>query len=308
MAPDPARLVPGDSRKFTITYVAHVTDVPPGTRSLHVWIPVPQDSAVQTITDVAFEGLAPRMGSDGRFGNRMAYSEVSNPGSTFSKSYSFTCTRREQITDLGSLAPEAAETDPAAAAFLADDKLTIVDNRIRKMAAEITAGRTTSVEKAKAVYDYVLAHMKYDKSGEGWGRGDTSYACDAGKGNCTDFHALFMSLARASGIPAGFEVGLYLPYEREKQEKTGGYHCWAFFRVPGATWVPIDASEASKVPGRAEYFFGALTSNRVTLSTGRDIVLEPPQAGDPLNYFVNPYAEADGKPVTTSKDWTYRDL
>jgi transglutaminase-like putative cysteine protease len=308
MTPDPARLLPGDTRTFKITYVAHVTDVPPGTKSLRVWLPVPQDSAVQSITDVAFDGAPPRIGTDAKFGNRVAYWEIPNPGATFETSYSFTCTRREQVTDLAAVGTDAAETDPAAAAFLADDKLTIVDDRIRKMAAEITAGKTTTVDKAKAIYDYVLAHMKYDKSGQGWGRGDTNYACDVGKGNCTDFHALFMSLARASGIPAGFEIGLYLPYERGKEEKPGGYHCWAFFRVPGTTWVPIDASEASKFASRAEYFFGALTSNRVTLATGRDVVLDPPQAGAPLNYFVNPYAEADGKPVATSKDWTFRDL
>jgi len=46
----------------------------------------------------------------------------------------------------------------------------------------------------------------------------------------------------------------------------------------------------------------------VTLSTGRDLVLEPKQQGEPLNYFLNPYAEADGKSVKTEKTWSYRDL
>jgi hypothetical protein len=46
----------------------------------------------------------------------------------------------------------------------------------------------------------------------------------------------------------------------------------------------------------------------VTLSTGRDITLAPKQDGAPLNYFLNPYAEADGKPVKTGKDWSYKDL
>jgi hypothetical protein len=72
--------------------------------------------------------------------------------------------------------------------------------------------------------------------------------------------------------------------------------------------VPVDASEASRFADRKEFFFGGHTSNRVTLSTGRDIVLEPKQAGDPLNYFLNPYAEADGKPVKTDKSWSYKDL
>ena len=70
----------------------------------------------------------------------------------------------------------------------------------------------------------------------------------------------------------------------------------------------MDCSEASRFPGRAEYFFGGLTSNRVTLSTGRDLVLDPPQEGPPLNYLLDPYAEADGKPVQASKAWSWRDL
>ncbi|HLU39168.1 MAG TPA: transglutaminase-like domain-containing protein, partial [Planctomycetota bacterium] len=277
------------------------------TKRLALWVPVPQDTPVQTITDLRFEGVQPRIGTERKYGNKIAYWEITDPGTSVEATFSFTCTRKEQVTDLDAAGTDGVETDPTAARFLEDDKLTIVDDRIRKMAAEITAGKTTTLAKARAIYDYVVTTMTYDKSGTGWGRGDTKFACDVGKGNCTDFHALFMSLARASGIPSGFEIGLYLPYERGKQEPPGGYHCWSFFRVPGKTWVPIDASEASRFPERRDYFFGAHTPNRVTMSVGRDLVLDPPQAGEPLNYLLNPYAEADGTPVPITKDWSYAD-
>jgi len=153
-----------------------------------------------------------------------------------------------------------------------------------------------------------VSKMTYDKNHQGWGLGSTRHACDVGKGNCTDFHALFTSLCRAQGIASGFEIGLYLPYDRKSDEKLGGYHCWALFRVPGKTWVPVDCSEAMRFPARKEFFFGGHTSNRVTLSTGRDLTLEPKQDGEPLNYFLNPYAEADGKPVKTDKSWSFKDL
>jgi hypothetical protein len=35
--------------------------------------------------------------------------------------------------------------------------------------------------------------------------------------------------------------------------------------------------------------------NRVQFSTGRDLRLNPPQDGKPLNYFVYPYVEVDGQ-------------
>jgi len=59
--------------------------------------------------------------------------------------------------------------------------------------------------------------------------------------------------------------------------------------------VPVDASEAAKNPAKREYFFGAHDENRVELSKGRDLLLDPKQQDERLNYFVYPYAEVDGK-------------
>jgi transglutaminase-like putative cysteine protease len=313
MQPDAKFLKTGDSRKFQVTYVAHVKDVPAGAKRLRFWIPVPQDTSLQTITDVSFDGAKPAIGTESKYGDKVAYLEIADPKPSLEVTMKFVCTRKELVTDLSKLGGDAPETDASVKAFLGDENVTIVDDAVRKTAGEITAGKKTTVEKARAIYDYVLGKMTYDKTAPGWGNGDTKRAFEVCKGNCTDFHAMFMSLCRASGIPAGFEIGLFLPYERgKKDEKLGGYHCWSYFRVPGTTWVPVDISEASKLkkddPAKADYFFGAHTSNRVTLSVGRDIVLEPPQAGKPLNYFLSPYAEADGKPVTTSKDWSFEDL
>jgi transglutaminase-like putative cysteine protease len=210
--------------------------------------------------------------------------------------------------DLDRLKEDGKENRSEFSLYRRPNRLVLVDDEMRKLSRDITSGRDTTLDKARAIYDYVLRKMTYDKNHAGWGLGSTRHACDVGKGNCTDFHALFNSLCRAEGIASGFEIGLYLPYEKGKQEPLGGYHCWAFFRVPGKTWVPVDCSEADRFPERTEYFFGNHTANRVTLSTGRDIVLEPQQEGPPLNYFLNPYAEADGKPVKTDKLWSFKDL
>jgi transglutaminase-like putative cysteine protease len=243
-----------------------------------------------------------------KYGNKMAYWEIENPGASNELKMNFICRRQEILMDLSRLGSDGQDAVAQFTVFKQPDKLVLVDDEIRKLSREVTAGKQTTLEKARAIYDYVLGKMTYDKNHAGWGLGSTRHACDVGKGNCTDFHALFNSLCRAEGIASGFEIGLYLPYEKGKDEPLGGYHCWAFFRVPGKTWVPVDCSEADRFAERREYFFGAHTPNRVTLSTGRDLVLEPRQAGEPLNYFLNPYAEADGKPVKTEKSWSYRDM
>jgi hypothetical protein len=106
------------------------------------------------------------------------------------------------------------------------DRLVPLDDTIRKLALQVTEGKKTDLEKARAIYDYVEKTMAYDKSGTGWGNGDIYWACDAKRGNCTDFHALFIGLNRAVGIPAKFEIGFPIPGDRGQGE-IGGYHCWA---------------------------------------------------------------------------------
>lgn len=300
-------LKPAGSRKFSIEYVGKISEIPAGTKSLRVWLPVPQDSTVQAITDLSFSRDV-KQTVEPKYGDKLAYFEVENPQATLDVTMKFTCARQEVQTDLAALKNEAQDAAGDFTVFKKPDALVLVDDHIKSMAQDITKGRTGTVDKARAIYDHVVSHMTYDKNHPGWGTGSTQHACDVGKGNCTDFHALFNSLCRAEGIASGFEIGLYLPYERKSEEKLGGYHCWAFFRVPGKTWVPVDCSEASRFPDRKEFFFGGHTSNRVALSTGRDITLEPKQAGPPLNYLLNPYAEADGKSVKTEKSWSFKDL
>ena len=192
------------------------------------------------------------------------------------------------------------------ARFLEPDRLVPIDGRMKELADENTRGKQGTVERAHALYDYVFQTVRYDKSGTGWGRGDSLWVCDAKHGNCTDFHSLFISLARAEGIPARFEIGFPVPTGTEGT--IPGYHCWAEFFVNGVGWVPVDISEAWKDPKKHDYFFGTLDANRVQFSVGRDLTLQPKQDGGPLNYFIYPYVEVDGKPFEgIEKKFSYRE-
>src|SRR5438552_2986157 len=89
-----------------------------------------------------------------------------------------------------------------------------------------------------------------------------------------------------------------------------GYHCWAKFKPKGKDWIPVDISEANKNPKMRDYYFGNLTEDRVAFSLGRDINLAPKQDGEPLNFFVYPYVEVDGKPYPADKvrrKFTFKD-
>jgi len=179
--------------------------------------------------------------------------------------------------------------------WLARDQLVPIDGKVLDLAREVTRDRPEQIEQVRAIYDHTVSTLKYDKSGTGWGRGDIAYACDAKRGNCTDFHAVFIGLCRARGIPARFEIGFSLPADKTSGE-ISGYHCWADCHVADYGWVPVDCSEAQKHPEKREYLFGALDEDRVAFSIGRDILLNPAQQGERLNYFIDPYAEVDGRP------------
>jgi len=297
-------------RSFQFSYTAALNNIPVGAKKVAVWIPYPGSDAHQEITDIEVNCPYPtRVTKDAKYGNTALYVQVENPKEpSFQVEIAFNVKRREYVRkDFEKVGKSTTGPKAVPARYLEADQLVPLNERIRKLAVEVTAEKTTDLEKARAIYDYVVANMKYDKSGTGWGNGDILWACDAKRGNCTDFHALFIGLCRAVGIPARFSIGFPLPEKRGEGE-IPGYHCWAEFFLNGYGWVPVDASEAAKHPEKKEYFFGGHDENRVQLSTGRDIVLDPKEAGPPLNYFIYPYVEVDGASFKDlTKRFTFRD-
>ena len=234
------------------------------------------------------------MHSDPRYGNSIMYFETAPPpkGGMLYFGAAYTVRRREA----GAIpAPRPDDT-----VFLKPERLVPTSGRILELARQVTQGKTSDLEKARAIYDFVTSYMTYDKTAAGWGRGDALRACEVRKGNCTDFHALLIGMARAAGIPARFKIGFPLPADAQSGE-VAGYHCWAELYIDGMVWLPVDSSEAFKHPELKDYYFGKLDANRVELTTGRDLLLSPAQAGPRLNYFIYPYVEVDGKPYSAVK-------
>ena len=284
------------SRRFEATYTATIKDIPAGLGTLNVWIPLPVSRGGQTIDSVTIDSPYDwRHHRDSEFGDLYAFTTIVRPpAGDLSVKVHFRGTRREVTT--AQLAERTASKKDLERA-LRPDKLVTISPRVRKLAAEVTAGKKTPIDRARAIYDHLLATMKYDKTIPGWGRGDTERACDIRAGNCTDFHSLFISLARAKNIPARFVIGF--PMVGDTGSITG-YHCWAEFYVKGRGWIPVDPSEASKTQdaARRAYLFGNLDAERVQFTMGRDLRLTPATA-EPLNFFIYPHAESGGRAVGT---------
>src|ERR1041385_6992129 len=261
-------------RKFEFEYKALVKDIPSGTKKVDLWIPVPHDSAFQKITEMKIDSPHQYKIHKFEYGNKAMHISLSNPQeSSFAVTMHFNAIRKEHLQERlkqASHAPVRQERDSNMDRWLQPDRLVPIDGKIKQWAQEVVdaAGAKTDLEKARAIYNHVVATVKYDKSGQGWGRGDIYYACDARRGNCTDFHAIFIGYCRALGIPARFAIGFPLPADRGAGQ-ISGYHCWAESYVKDIGWVPVDASEAAKDPTKREYFFGAHDENRVELDRKR---------------------------------------
>lgn len=307
---------------FRFVYQAEVTEVAAGSKQVRLWIPVPLDTPDQTISKLVISAQVAGTNGDtqssaagaimgktpdelmrdatqgdlkftvrdieGGFGRSVC---IESPGKPFKAELAFDVTRYETKGGGKASAEELADAKEA-------EPLIPLDGKVAAVAASL---KTPSEPKAtaRALYDHTLERMKYDKpESGGWGRGDAEWACDAKFGNCTDFHSYFMGLARSKGMSARFEMGFSVPPAGgEKEAKVGGYHCWAYVWIEGFGWMPVDISEADKNPSKVEYFFGTLDADRVTMTGGRDLVLEPAPAAGALNFFVYPYAEIDGKTV-----------
>lgn len=285
-----------DSRHFTFHYAFTVKNIP-SDKKVRIWIPAAQSDPFQEVKIISAKGDLPlKKTHESKYGNEIYFAETTNaaaPELHFDIDYDVTRHERIALNPAPRMVP-AALTTTERREDLEPDALVPITGIPAELAVKATEGKTQPLDKARAIYDYVFTTMKYDKTGTGWGRGDVLYACDAKKGNCTDFHSLFIAMARSQGIPARFEIGFPLPPDKHSAD-IAGYHCWADFYVEGKGWIPIDISEAWKHSEKREYFFGSHDANRVQFSMGRDLRLTPVQDGKPLNYFVYPYVEVEGQ-------------
>jgi len=267
----------------------------PVDEAVDIYIPVPANSPGQRILTQSLQSSVPgELGREPVHGN--AYYHLHRPaGSAGSLGASLSWTVARSFVgahDEGALS--AADREQA----LAPDALVPVDHEVlRPILSEVHAMRADASPEAtaRAIYDWVVDNVEYKKVGIGWGNGDTFWACSERYGNCTDFHALLISLARTERIPARFEIGFPIPTDRANGE-IGGYHCWVQLYLPGRGWIPVDASEAAKHPEMRDLLYGGQPADRIYFTSGRDLVVSEASVASPLNYFIYPYVEVGGKP------------
>jgi transglutaminase-like putative cysteine protease len=288
------------ARTLTIRYETTVGPLEAGTEPVHVWIPLAVQNESQRVTAESIEASIPgSIEVEEAYGNRYWHGQVErSDGQPVTVAVETTVERRVHRREVATRSDGLSDDErDAYQDFLGPNERVVVDHpMLEPILSEVRASAKSDDKAAisRAIYDWVVDNVEYKKVGTGWGNGDTFWACSERYGNCTDFHALFISLARTEGIPARFEIGFPIPEDREAGD-IGGYHCWVNFYLPETGWFPVDASEAFKNPAKRELLYGTQPADRIHFSTGRDLRLGPDHRGRPLNYFIYPYVEVGGQ-------------
>lgn len=283
-----------DRDVFEFIYRATLPQI---TDSARMWLPIPSTDAFQTVEVTSIDAPGQqKVLQDKTHHNKILFLTLGPQDS------GKTVEIRSQVERLEK--PVYTEATSRIEQYLNPERLVPANETFDTIAKEVVAGKQGDLTRARALYDHVIERMRYAKFGSGWGKGDAVFACDAGNGNCTDFHSYFIALARAVKIPARFAIGAAIPSARN-EGGVDGYHCWAEFYTDGHWW-PVDISEADKCASLSTYYFGRHPANRLELSRGRDLVVDPGPISGPINFLAYPVLEIGGKPEKAKVQFSFR--
>lgn len=279
---------------------------PETSKDVRVWIPYPVSDENQVIKNVSVQGnyTSYAVGKEQTFGNTILYAEWKNPEKERILTYKFTAERKE-VSRRDFPDQESTLDRKMFAQYLAPTSLAPTEGKVKQLAQKITAGKSSTLARSRAIYDWIVDNMYRNPDIKGCGFGRVEELLVSLGGKCGDISSVYVALARSVGIPAKEIFGIRIP-GGTNGDMTKGQHCWAEFYLPGYGWVPVDPADVRKAmlekklkPGEEkkyrEYYFGGVDNRRIAYGTGRDLILDPAQKGGTLNYIMYPYAEADGQ-------------
>src|SRR5450432_2779340 len=204
--------------------------------------------------------------------------------------------------------------------FLQPSRYVPTDGIVKQTALKATAGASTELEKARAIYDWVVDNTFRDPKVRGCGRGDIRAMLETGDmgGKCADLNALYVGLARSVDLPARHVYGLriakselgYKSLGLATDKATKGQHCRTEVYLREHGWVPVDPADVRKVvleepPGNRPLsdemvskarasLFGSWEMNWMAYNYAHDVEL-PGSAKPPLAFLMYPLAETGGQ-------------
>jgi len=318
-----ANIAGGDKwRVFEVTTQAEILKPAGMTR---VWLPAPLtvDTGYQKSlgNSWAADGGTARYSQDGKYGAGIVSAEfpasVQKPALRLVSRFA----TRDRAVEFARAGGNMKEDAAVLKLNMASTDLIPTDGIVRKTAQEITKGKKTDIDKARAIYEWVVDNTFRDPKTRGCGIGDVKAMLETKNlsGKCADLNALFVGLARAVGIPARDVYGVrvagsqhgYKSLGASSEVITKAQHCRAEFYAQGHGWIPVDPADVRKVvleepPGNLaltdekvqrmrKMLFGAWEMNWLAYNYAHDVPL-PGAKGPKVAFFMYPNAEtAEGR-------------
>jgi transglutaminase-like putative cysteine protease len=255
-----ARAAQGDDAKWRAFEVVTRAEVANPTGPTRVWIPLPVQpdtdylkSLGQTSTGNA---TVTRVVRDDKYGAAIFYAEWPATEKAPAVEVTTRFATRDRMVDVtkpgGNPTPEDRSTLNK---YRESTRLIRTDGIVKKTSQQITEGVDGDVEKARAIYEWIVENTFRDPKVRGCGVGDIQAMLETGNlgGKCADLNALFVGLARAAGLPARDVYGIRVADSAEFKslgrsgDITKAQHCRAEFYTAGLGWVPVDPADVRKV-------------------------------------------------------------
>ncbi len=312
---------PGPWRTWDVTTRIQVLE-PRGVS--RVWVPLPgvYGEYQQTLGD-RWSGNARlvQLFTDPVWGAPMLYAEFAEGEPAPTLEVVSRVRTRSRMVDWSQRRPVAA--DPAELRrWTEPTELMPTDGIVRETAEQITQGRSSDLDKARAVYDWILANTYREPKVRGCGVGDIKTMLETRNfgGKCGDINALFVGLLRAVGVPARDVYGIRVAPSEFGYKSLGAasaniskaQHCRAEVFLRDYGWVAMDPADVTKVAREetAEWLpidhpvvaavrpklFGGWEGNWMAYNMAHDVALPRSAHGGRLGFLMYPQAEtADGR-------------
>jgi len=225
---------------------------------------------------------------------------------------------RDRAEDLGTKSAVPALSAADRKLYLEATELMPTDGIVREAAEKAATGKAGDLDRARAIYEWVVANTFRDAKTRGCGTGDVASMLRTGNlgGKCADLNALYVALVRSVGIPARDIYGIRVAPSKFGYKSLGAgseiitkaQHCRAEIWLDGYGWVATDPADVRKVvleepPGNntvdnpkvaaaRQVLFGAWEGNWLGYNVAHDLAL--PGSKHKVGFLMYPQAEVAG--------------
>ena len=300
----PAYAAPVGWREFEIAYRVKLDTQRMPAR---LWLPVPQDALdYQRAVDLSWRSSASvTLEWEGESRAPVVAAAWRDPG----VAPEIEVVARVRTRDRSGFYADA--THEELAMYLRPTPSSPTDGIVRNKAIEIVGARTEPLDKAQAIYDWIVDHTFRRAETRGCGLGNIAFMLATGDlgGKCADINSLFVGLARAAGLPARDFFGVRVADSKVSKslgksgDITKAQHCRAEVFIAGKGWFPVDPADvrkvvleeqvpldSDKVKALRRRLFGNWEMNWVGFNYARDFKLQGQERAR-LGFLMYPYAE-----------------